>query len=156
MKLRIVGLGMLMILGTISVLAQDTFSDEDLNKYATVMKWAAGEKVKMSAAVSAAVKESEVVSGAVYNKLSKAIKAGDVNSTDATQEEVDGFIAIQENTENSKAEFKIVYIEKIGSDIGNGLYNRLKKALKSDDEVKARYQAIFESIEMEETDESEK
>ena len=145
-----------MMLGVMSVLAQDTFSDEDLNKYATVMKWAEGEKGKMGKDVSEAVKANEQLSGAAFNKIRKAFKAGDVNSTDATQIEVDAFMAIQNNTEKSKSDFKTIYTEKIKSDIGAGLYNRLKKALKSDDEVKARYQAIFESIEMEETDESEK
>ena len=156
MNLRIAGLCLLITLGTIKSIAQETLTDEELTKYATVMNWAKKQTTKMSKDVSAAVKADESLSGTAYKKISKAFKAGDANSTDATQAEVDAFMVIQNNTDKSKAEFKVVYVEKIGSDIGNGLYNRIKKALKTDDDVKARYQAIYDGLQAQEEEESGK
>ena len=152
---RTVGMFVIGILMGFSAMAQDTFTDEELTKYATVMKWAEDEKAKMGAEVSEAVKANEALSGTAFNKLRKAQKAGDVNSTDATAEEVAAFMEIHNQTETRKAEFTEVYKEKIKSNIGAGLYNRLRKALKSDEEVKTRYQAILDGLSEESTDESE-
>lgn len=131
-----------------SAMAQDEFTDEDLTKYATVMKWADGEKSKMSKEVSAMVNGNENLPGATYKKLKAAYKAGDVTTADATEEEVAEFMRITEASDLLKANFKTTYTDKIKSDIGAGLYNKLKKALKADEVVKARYQAIFDSIEL--------
>ena len=156
MNLRIVGLCLLITLGTIESIAQKTFTDEELTKYATVMKWAESQKNSMGANVSAAVKVNEALSGTAFNKLYKAFKAGNVNGTDATQDEVDAFMVIQSDTDKSKVEFKTTYTEKIKSDIGAGLYNRLKKALKTDEDIKARYHVIYDGLASDEANESGK
>jgi LPS O-antigen subunit length determinant protein (WzzB/FepE family) len=153
MKLRLVGMcAMIMAIGT-SVFSQNEFSDEDLTSYATVMKWAQDEQGRLSQTVSDAINENENLPGSVYQELKKAMKAGDVNSTDASEEEVAEFLKVQELTDSLTSNFKTVYKEKIKSDIGAGLYNNLKKALKSEAEVKARYDAIMASLK--ETEEQE-
>lgn len=156
MNIRIAGLCLLITIGTVESIAQETLTDEELTKYATVMNWANMQKTQMGKDLSAAVKADESLSGTAFNKIRKAFKGGDVNSSDATQAEVDAFMVIQNNTDNRTAEFKVVYVEKIGSDIGNGLYNRIKKALKTDDDVKARYQAIYDGLQAQEEEESGK
>jgi len=133
-----------MLIGVSSAWAQEEgFTEEELKKYARVMKWAEMEKKKMGEEVAAMVKDSENLSGGAYKKLKKAAKTGDLSSADVTEEEIAEFRKIQEATEKRKAEFKETYIDKIKSDIGAGLYNRLNKALKSDEEVKVRYEAIY-------------
>lgn len=153
MKLKLVGMcAMILAIGT-SVFSQENFSDEDLTSYATVMKWAKEEQAQMSETVSQAINENENLPGSVYQELKKAMKAGDVNSTDASEEEVAEFLKVQELTDSLTSNFKTVYTDKIKSDIGAGLYNDLRKALKSDADLKARYEEILTSLAEEETQE---
>ncbi len=42
--------------------------------------------------------------------------------------------------------FKTTYKSKIKEEIGNGLYNKIKKAIKSDADVKTKYQVIYDGI----------
>lgn len=143
--------GLLMILllvGVISVKAQDdeSFTDEDLTKYATVMVWAETETESLKNIVRDSVEiwlEETPLENAKYNELSKA---DDPSSVESTEEELEAFNAIQQRIDAKKSTFKEVYVTKIKEDIGAGLYNRLKKALKSDEEVKSRYEAIFADL----------
>lgn len=125
---------------------EQEFTDEELSKYATVMVWAELEKGRMADSVEYWVKNNDTLSAATYNELSKASKAGDISSVDATEDEVAVFMKIQENIEGQKEEFKEVYIGRIKDDIGAGLYNKLNKALKSDEELNDRYMVIYETM----------
>lgn len=140
--------GLWLTLSVVSLKAQDeaTFTDEDLTKYATVMVWADQEKSKMADSVEFWVKSNDKITGTSYNVLSKAKKKGALEEAEATEEEKTEFNIIQENIEGQKAAFKEVYVGKIKSDIGAGLYNRLKKSLKSDEEVKGRYEIIYQEL----------
>lgn len=129
-------------------IAQDTeFTDEDLTKYATVMKWAADEKKSMGTTYNGWIKESEAIKSAKFSELKKAEKAGTLSDVEATTEELEAYNEIQTKYSEMTAAFKETYTGKIKSDIGAGLYNKLKKALKSDENVKARYDAIYAALE---------
>ena len=147
MILRFAGTWTLMMLIVLVSVAQEDFSDEDLTKYATVMNWAKDKKAELSANISSSINENELLPGSVYNKLKKALEAGDVNSTDASETEVNEFLLVQKRIESLEAQFKTMYVDKIKNDIGAGLYNQLRKALKSNEEVKSRYDAILKEIE---------
>ncbi|WP_258097150.1 hypothetical protein [Marinoscillum pacificum] len=139
----------LLLVGMFNVKAQEeqSFSDEDLTKYATVMAWAEGETLMLQNLVKDSITtwldNSESLDISTYNELSKA---SDLSAVEADPEAVEAFKSIQQRIEDKKANFKEVYVGKIKSDIGVGLYNNLKKALKSDEEVKSRYEAIYEEI----------
>ncbi len=142
------------------LIAQDeevSFTDEDLTKYATVMKWAEDEKAKMGKEVGVWVKENEALSGTMYKELKAADKKGTMDDVEATDEEKAAYADIKQRTEDSKTAFKETYTAKIKDDIGAGLYNKLRKALKADEELKARYDAIYAGLEevVEETEETE-
>jgi hypothetical protein len=147
MKLKLIGFAFLFI-GSFLAKAQEesTFTDEELTTYATVMVWAELEKDRMTDSVEYWVKNNETLSAGQYNELSKASKAGDISTVEATEEEVAVFNDIQQKIEDQKAAFKDVYVGRIKEDIGAGLYNRVNKALKSDDELKERYQAIYDRL----------
>ena len=139
-----------------SAIAQDEFSDEDLTKYATVMKWAQQEKAKMSKAVSAMVNGNEKLPVKAYKSLKAAEKAGDITTAEATEEEAAEYMRITEAANVLKADFTTVYKDKLKGDIGASLYNKLKAALKADEALKARYDAILEGIVIpEETEDSQ-
>lgn len=139
----------LLLAGMIRVNAQEeqSFSDEDLTKYAAVMAWAEGETLMLQSLVKDSITtwldNSEALDISTYNELSKA---SDLSSVEAEPAAVEAFKSIQQRIEDKKANFKEVYVGKIKSDIGVGLYNDLKKALKSDEDVKSRYDAIYEEI----------
>lgn len=147
MKLKL-SVWVLFTLISAGLFAQDEegFSDEDLKKYAGVMVWAEMETQKMADSVEVWVKNNENLSASAYNKLSKASKSGTIDEVEATEDELADFQGIQAKIENQKKEFKAVYVDKIKEDIGAGLYNRLKKALKSDEEVKSRYDAVYSQL----------
>ena len=150
MNLRIAGLGLLITLVTIESIAQETFTDEELTKYANLMRWVDQEKKVIVDFISTTVKENENLSGAKYNGLSKADRAGDVTTVEATTEELEAYNGIKEATDKKRAELSADSKEKIMSDLGANLYNRLKKTLKTDEVIKARYQAIYETLKSEE------
>jgi hypothetical protein len=157
MKLKIVGLlGVLFFTG-LSVVAQEseTFTDEELTKYASVMKWAELETAALSQKVADLVNNNENLSASAYNTLSRAQKAGeDLRATDVAETEIVEFEKVSATTESLKEEFNGIYKDKILSDIGASLYNSLKKALRSDEEVKTRYEAIYNSLPSETTEDT--
>ncbi len=151
---RIFGLvGSLVLVFSASAQEETTFSDDDLKKYAAVMVWAEQAQDELGNVVRDSVgiwlDESGVLDASGYNELSKASKSGSLDGTEASEEEVAVFEAIQARIEEKKDIFKETYTTKIKEDIGAGLYNDLRKALKSDDEVKDRYTVILEALKVE-------
>lgn len=149
MKLRTVGMMGVLFLGCLFAKGQESaeFSDEELTKYAVVMKWAETETATLSQKVADLVNNNELLSAAAYNTLSRAQKAGEeLRSTEVEEGEIVEFEKIAATTETLKEEFSSVYKEKILSDIGASLYNSLKKALKTDEDVKSRYEAIYDNL----------
>ncbi len=140
------------------VSAQDEakFTDEDLTKYATVMSWAAMEKGRMTDVYNGWINNDEILVATRFVEIKSA--KGDslkLQEMSATNDEVLAFEKIQVNYDSMTASFKEIYIGKIKSDIGAGLYNSLKKALKTDPDVKARYQAIYDGLVEEQTDQAD-
>lgn len=148
MKLKVVGLWVItLMIGQAAWAQEEGFTTEDYTKYATVMKWAEEQTALLSEEVSAAVQNHEVMSVSAYNTLTKALKAGeDLNAQDVPAEEVAAFIALNDEIEAKKAAFTEEYKGKIMDEIGASLYNRLRKALTADAEVKAAYEAVYNSL----------
>ncbi|RED94372.1 hypothetical protein [Marinoscillum furvescens] len=144
----------MLVSGVLSLRAQDetTFTDEELQTYASVMVWAEQEKAALSSIVSDSVAiwlEESPLDNAKYNELSKADKKDDLASVEATPEQVEAYKEVKARIAEKTANFKETYVGKIKGDIGAGLYNKLKAALKKDEEVKERYQAIYEELKAE-------
>ena len=145
---KVLVLAFLMI-GAGAIKAQDevSFSDEELTKYATVMVWAEVEKGNMTEVYNGWINSDETLEAARFVKIKKA--KGDsveLQAIEAQPEEVAAFEKIQMNYDSMTSSFKEVYVGKIKGDIGAGLYNKVKKALKSDADTKTRYQAIYDGL----------
>ncbi|MFK7953538.1 MAG: hypothetical protein AB8B73_11875 [Ekhidna sp.] len=145
----------LMILSVLSTRAQEeTYMDEELSTYATVMVWAEAEKGKMTDTYNDWINSNEVLSAKTFLDIKNA--KGDsieIANSGASIEEVEAFETIQSKYDSMTSSFKEVYVGKIKGDIGAGLYNRLKKSLKADADVKSRYDAIYEGLKSEEVSE---
>lgn len=150
----------LMLAGIFAVKAQEekAYTDEELETYATVMVWAETEKANLSNLVRDSVEvwlEDEELTNTKYNELSKADKAGKLEEVEATEEELATYQDIKSRIEGKTEKFKEEYVSKIKEDIGAGLYNRLRKDLKSDEDVVARYEAIYVVVQEKQAAEAE-
>lgn len=136
--------------GVFTLRAQgDQISDEDLTNYAKVMVWAENEKDALGSIVSDSVTiwlENSILTPGRYMEFSKAEKQGALQSVDATQQEFDEYARIQARIDQKAEKFKATYVDRIKNDIGAGPYNQIKSALKSDTEVKSRYDAIYNKV----------
>lgn len=138
-----------LVAGMSLVKAQDeaTFTDEELTTYATVMVWAEMEKERMTETYNGWINNDETLEAARFVKIKSANgDAAKLDEVEATDDELAAFEQIQVNYDSMTTSFIKVYKEKIKEDIGAGLYNRLKKAMKEDADLKARYQAVYDGL----------
>ena len=144
-----------MILGVLNIQAQDEepLTDEELKKYALVMDYAEQEKERLKDDYNEMIQAEELMDGGHrFKELKEA--GGDqakLAEIEATPEEIEVFNKIEAANEENIEAFKEAYTEKIKDQdqLGAGLYNRITKELRSDDELKARYTAILEAVESE-------
>ncbi|WP_424963944.1 hypothetical protein [Ekhidna sp.] len=129
-----------------------SFTDEELTKYATVMVWAEAEKEQMTETYNDWINNDETLEAARFVKI-KSAKGDSVKlqEIEVTEEELVAFEQIQANYDSMTASFKEVYVGKIKEDIGAGLYNRLRKAMRGNADLKARYQAVYDGLKEEQS-----
>ena len=125
---------------------ETTFTDDALKVYASVMKWAEDEKANMSKTYNGWIKDNVMISAAKFNELRKAEKKEELDQVEATDDELTAYNEIQESYKAMTAEFKEKYTTKIKEEITAGLYNKLRKALKADEELKGRYDAVMAEL----------
>lgn len=139
-------------------IAQDTeITDEDLQNYAVVMQKVDEMKVDLKAKTSELVKGNELMDG---GRRFNAIKgAGEdeakLTELEVTEEELAAFNEINESIAGMKAEFKTNYTAVIKDNLGVGTFNKVKKALKADADLKTKYESIVASLDQTEDTESE-
>ena len=140
---------MMVAFGVGSTIAQEapSFTEEELEKYATVMVWAEVEKGSMTETYNNWINNDESIEAARFVKLKAAkVDEAKIKELEATTEEVAAFAKIQASYDSMTSAFKEVYVGKIKTDIGAGLYNQLRKAMKSDAEIKEQYQTIYDRL----------
>ncbi len=132
---------------------EEPLTDEELKKYALVMDFADQEKEKLKEAYNASIQDNELMDG---GRRFKEIQGADgdeakLQEIGATPEEIEAYNQIEEANKERIEAFKEAYTEKIkdNEQLGAGLYNRITKELKSDAELKARYEGILEGIKSE-------
>ena len=149
-----------MLLGTMAVCINDVqaqdeapITDEELNKYALVMDYANQEKGRLKDDYNALIQADELMDG---GRRFKELRAAGGDETklaeiEATPEEIEAFNKIESANNENIATFKEAYTTKIKDkeQLGAGLYNKITKALKTDEELKSRYNIILESVQNE-------
>lgn len=132
-----------------SAVAQDAeITDEDLQKYATIMNQIDVLKVDLKAKTNEMVKGNELMDGGRKYKAIKGAKGDEAKLSEigATEEEVTAFNTIEESIDAMKVEFKTTYTSLIKEDLGAGTYNKVKKGLAADAELKTKYDAILTAL----------
>lgn len=145
--LQILGILVAVMVFNNSLFAQEEeITDEELNIYAAGMNKVDSIKTVVSAQYVQMIKGEEVLKGR-FNDLKRA--NGDetkLAEIEATPEEIAAYDKIQETYEVLKSDLKTTSTEVIKGDIGAKIYNKVKKALKTDAELKTKYETIIDSL----------
>lgn len=124
-----------------------TINDEELKKYAIAMDSIEHMKARLIEIISDMVKGNENMSGARYNELSKlADDEAKLAASGATAEEIDFVKAVAVRKAEETAKINSTFQSLAKDYIGAKMYNAIRKALKDDEAVKARYEALLEGL----------
>ena len=134
-----------------TVFAQDEeieITDEDVKKYAVTMDSLDVMKENVKNVMSEMLKSNEDITIARYNELNDAI--GDeekLAELEATEEEVSFIQSVIDKKEELTAQIKPTLTTMVKDYIGSvKMYNAIKKGLKSDEELKAKYDTFMEEL----------
>ena len=133
-------------------LAQDAdITDDELKLYATVMAKIDGMKSEMKTKYNALIKDEPSMNGGRRFKELKTANGDETKlaAIGATEEEITVFNNIQAEYATMTGDFKAAYPSIIKDELGAGVYNRIKKALKTDSEIKSKYEEVVIALQNE-------
>ena len=137
----------LSILGTTARAQDESITDEDLKRYAVAMDSIEHMKENLIATISDMVKSNENVSAARYNDLSKIIEDEvKLKEANATEEEIAFVKSVAAKKEGETAKINETFQSLAKDYVGVKTYNAVKKALKEDEAVKAKYDAMMDEL----------
>ncbi|MEZ4945817.1 MAG: hypothetical protein R2804_09830 [Cyclobacteriaceae bacterium] len=148
MKIKVLFLFLMVsMMSTMAIAQDDAITDEDLKKYAVAMDSIESMKGHLIETITEMVKGNEEVSASRYNELSKIIddetKLTEAEATDVEIEFVKSVAAKKvEETAKINEAFQSLAVDYIGAKT----YNAVKKALKEDEEIIAKYKALTEEL----------
>ncbi len=135
------------------VSAQEAVSDQELKKYAVVMDSIDNMKKDLMTTISEMVKNNEVISAARYNELSKIISdETKLAEAKATQEEIAAIKEIIKAKEEGTAKIQETFKALASEYVGAAVYNKVKKAIAEDQEIKSKYEAILAELKTEDSE----
>ncbi|HRJ31893.1 MAG TPA: hypothetical protein PLV21_17685 [Cyclobacteriaceae bacterium] len=135
------------------VSAQDAVSDEELKKYAIVMDSIDNMKKDLMETISEMVKNNEVISGARYNELSKIITdETKLAAAKATPEEIAAIKEIIKAKDEGTAKIQETFKSLATDYIGAASFNKVKKAITENAEIKSKYDAIMAELKAEDSE----
>lgn len=129
-----------------SAMAQDSeVSDEKLQAYVVVMDSVDVLRTTLSESVSEMIKSHEMMDGGrVYNKIKLA--QGDtvkLAEEGITEEQLAAYDEIKEEVAELQAELNETFSEMVKEQVGIADYNKIRKGLRSDAELKERYKELM-------------
>ncbi len=138
-----------------STFAQDAVTDEELSQYATVMYKAdsLGENVK--ATFNDLVKSHELMDGG-RNYMSLEGTKGDstkIAELGLSPETLAAYDEIKDTYAKLQDDYKAEYTRMVKEDLGVAVYNKVRGAMKSDTDLKAKYEALLASMQPKSSDE---
>lgn len=138
--------------GNVARAQDEEISDEDLKKYAVAMDSIENMKSTLIETISDMVKSNENVSASRYNDLSKIVDdEAKLQEAEATQEEIDFVKSVAVKKEEETAKINEAFQSLARDYIGAKTYNAVKKALKEDADLKAKYTAMMDELSKEDT-----
>ena len=138
-----------MVAVTSSAFAQDApvISDEELKKYAVAMDSINDMTEQLKVTLNEKVKSNENITGTRYNQLSGIIedeaKLAEANATPEEIAFIKEVLALK-NEETAKIQQAFQSLAK--EYVGASAFNKIRSALKTDTELKAKYEALLSEI----------
>ncbi|MBX2963177.1 MAG: hypothetical protein KF687_11745 [Cyclobacteriaceae bacterium] len=134
-------------------IAQEVISDEELQKYAIAMDSIDGMRKSLIETISEMVKTNENITAARYNELSRIIKDEEkLAAANATQDEVNAVKEILATREEGTAKINETFQSLAKDYIGAASYNKIKKALTTDEDVKLKYETMLAELKAEDSE----
>lgn len=138
-----------MVAVTSSALAQDApvISDEELKKYAVAMDSISDMTEQLKATLNEKVKSNEKVTGTRYNELSGIIEdEAKLAEANATPEEIAFIKEVLALKIEETAKIQEAFQSLAKDYVGASAFNKIRSALKTDAELKAKYDAMLAEI----------
>ncbi len=129
--------------------AQDAekVSDEELQRYAVMMDSIDEMRIELLAEISEKVKGTDKITVARYNDLSRiANDPAKLEEAKATPDEISFLKEIQTSKEKGTAEINATFKTMAKEYVGASTYNKVKKAITEDGEVKSKYEAMLSKL----------
>lgn len=147
MSLKFLKLFALFILVAPLAIAQETISDDDLKRYAVSMDSIDQMKTSFIQLITDMVNNNDHISAARYNELSKiSDDSTKLVEASATPEEIAFVKSVADKKEEETDKINATFQSLAKDYIGAKTYNAVKTALKEDEVVKTKYEAIMKEI----------
>ena len=148
MKIKVLFMfAMVCMINTMAIAQDDAITDEDLRKYAVAMDSIENMKTHLIETITEMVKGNEEVSASRYNELSKIIDdETKLAGAEATEVEIAFVKSVAAKKEEETAKINEAFQSLAVDYIGAKTYNAVKKALKEDEAIKAKYEAMVSEL----------
>jgi hypothetical protein len=149
MKLKFFSLVCFMALFSAKLFAQDaaTVTDEELKKYAIAMDSVNEMQALLSGEIKTMVTTSQTISAQRYNELFKIINdEGKLLEANATPEEISFVKEVIAKKDAGTAKIKETYQLLAKDFVGAAAFNKVRKAISSDEGLKTKYQSLMDEL----------
>jgi hypothetical protein len=149
MKLKFFSLVCFMALFSTKLFAQDaaTVTDEELKKYAIAMDSVNEMQALLSGEIKTMVTTNQTISAARYNELFKIINdEGKLLEANATPEEISFVKEVIAKKDAGTAKIKETYQLLAKDFVGAAAFNKVRKAISSDEGLKTKYQSLMDEL----------
>ena len=138
----------LMIVNAQSLFAQEQITDEELKKYVVAMDSINDMKASLLEEIGEMVKANEGLTNARYNELSKIMNdEAKLAAAKATPEEIAFMKQVAAKKSEGTAEITQTFQLLAKEYVGAASFNKIKKALTTDPELKSKYQSMLDELE---------
>lgn len=127
--------------------AQEAVTDEELRKYAIAMDSIDDMRKSLIEDIAELVKSNGKITATRYNELSKVLQdEARLAEAKATPEEIEAIREIIKVRDAGSAKISETFQALAKDFVGVATYNKVRKALTADTEVKARYEKVLEGV----------
>jgi hypothetical protein len=149
MKFKVFGVLVMLVALSSSLSAQDaaTVTDEELKKYAVAMDSINELQAVLAGEIKQMVTTNQTLTAARYNELYKIINdENKLMEANATLDEVRFVKEVIAKREAGTAKIKETYQLLAKDYVGASSFNKVKRALSSDEALKSKYQGMMDEL----------
>lgn len=142
---------LLLLVGSFSLHAQEAestaISDDELQRYAVMMDSIDEMRVSLLSEIADMVKSNERITVSRYNELSKIAEDQEkLTAANATEDELAALKEIQDKKDSGTVKINDAFRALAKEYVGASTYNKVRKALKDEPEVKSKYQTLLDEL----------